>query len=102
MATLVFSSTAVSRDRLRVLVRMKQVDPGSARPAAYSSVFENGDDADVVHGLRAGGVVIEHGDPAACGRVGGPDALPRTGFVPYGRGVGEDFLGRRAVRCRCS
>jgi hypothetical protein len=35
--TLVFSSTAASSGRLRVLVRMKQVDPGAASPAAYSS-----------------------------------------------------------------
>ena len=58
--------------------------------------FENSDDADVVHGLRAGGVVVEHGDTTAGGRVGGPDTFPRIGFVPHGRGGGEHFLGRRA------
>ena len=47
--------------------------------------FENGDDADVVHGLRAGGVVVEHGDTAAGRGVRGPDTFPRTGFVPHGR-----------------
>ena len=59
--------------------------------------FEDGDDGDVVHGLRAGGVVVEHGDTAAGGGVRGPDALARTGFVPHGRGGGEDFLGGRAA-----
>ena len=59
--------------------------------------FENGDDGDVVHGLRAGGVVVEHGDTAAGGGVRGPDALARPRFVPHGRGGGEDFLGGRAA-----
>ena len=93
----VFSSTAVSSGRLRVLVRMKQVDPGSARPAAYSSASKTVTTRDVVHGLRAGGVVVEHGDTAAGGGVSGPDPLARPRFVPHGRGGGEDFLGGRAV-----
>ena len=59
--------------------------------------FENGDDGDVVHGLRAGGVVVEHGDTAAGGGVSGPDPLARPRFVPHGRGGGEDFLGGRAA-----
>ena len=73
------------------------MEPGVRQAGGVLVGFENGDDADVVHGLRAGGVVVEHGDPASSGRVGGPDTFPRTGFVPNGRGVGEDFLGRRAV-----
>ena len=67
---------------------MKQVEPGSARPAAYSSSSKTVTTRDVVHGLRAGGVVVEHGDTAAGGGVGGPDPFPRTGFVPHRRGGG--------------
>ena len=83
--------------RLRVLVRMKQVDPGAARPAAYSSASKT------VTTLTSCTVWEPVGSssstairrPAAALR--GPDTFPRPGFVPHGRGGGENFLGRRAV-----
>ena len=50
---------------------------------------EDGHHGDVVHGLRSGGVVVEHGDPAA--RVGQrlPDALPCVGLHPHRWESGE-------------
>jgi hypothetical protein len=47
----VFSSTASASGRLRVLVRMKQVEPASERPAASSPGSTNGDHIDTVDRL---------------------------------------------------
>ena len=70
---------------------------GFGKSGRVFGILEHGDDRDVVHRLRAGGVVVEGGDPPTGRGVSGPDMFPRSGFVPHWRRGGEDFLGGRAV-----
>ena len=86
------NSTAASSGRLRVLVRMKHVDPGSASPARIFIGFEDGHDADVVHCLRSGRVVVQDGDPPAGSDVAGPDPFSGAGFSTQRRCGGDGFL----------
>ena len=67
-------------------------EAGRAGPVEAGSDLvgvEDGHDGDVVHRLGPGGVVVEHGDPAA--RIGqrSPDAPPRVRLDPHRREGGQ-------------
>ena len=62
---------------------------GFGQAGRVFGVLKHGDHRDVVHRLRAGGIVVQHGDTAAGGHVGGPDPVPRPRLVPHRRRGGE-------------
>lgn len=74
------ATTASASPMLRVLVRMKQVEPGRVEARGDLVGVQDGHDRDVVHGLRPGGVVVEHSDSAAGVAQRLTDALPSVGF----------------------
>ena len=73
----VVSSTASASGRLRVLVRMKQVEPADAETGRDLVRLDHGDHVDAVDRLRSRGVVVQDRDPSA--RVGQGAADPPPG-----------------------
>ena len=74
---------------------------GFGKARGVFGILEDGDYRDVVHRLRAGGVVVEGGDPPTSRDIGRPDPGPGIGFSAHRRRCGEHLGGRRCWRCGC-
>jgi hypothetical protein len=74
---------------------------GFGKARGVFGILEHGDHRDVVHRLRARGVVVEGGDPPTSRDVGCPDPAPGAGFFADRRRCGEHLGGNRYWRCGC-